>query len=74
MQLYAARIVTGLPIIASKESSYFETGWEPLCDRKKAKLITMYQLHANTEPQDLCDTIANFRKMHNLILEMRKNI
>ena len=28
VQLYAARIVTGLPIKASKESLYFETVWE----------------------------------------------
>ena len=63
MQLYAARIVTGLPILASNESLYFETGWEPLCERSRtAKLTTMYRMHINTVLQYLCDTIANFRK------------
>ena len=63
VQLYSARIVTGLPILASKESLYFETGWEPFCERKKKlKLTTMYKMHTNTVPQYLCDTIANFRK------------
>jgi hypothetical protein len=33
VQLAAARIVTGLPIFASKESLYFETGWETLKTR-----------------------------------------
>ena len=63
MQLYAARIVTGLPILASKESLYFETGWEQLCERRrKAQLTTMYKMHTNIVPQYLCDTIDNFRK------------
>ena len=63
MQLYAARIVTGLPILASKETLYFETGWEPFCERrKKAKLTTMYKMHINTVLQYLSETIANFRK------------
>ena len=53
----------GLPILAPKESLCFEIGWEPLCERrKKAKLITMYKMHTNTVPQNLCDTFANFRK------------
>ena len=30
IQLIATRIVSGLPIFASKESLYFETGWDPL--------------------------------------------
>jgi hypothetical protein len=28
LQLEAARIITGLPKFASKESVYFETGWD----------------------------------------------
>jgi hypothetical protein len=28
LQFEAARIITGLPKFASKESLYFETGWE----------------------------------------------
>ena len=62
VQLYAARIVTVLPILASRESLYFETGWEQLCERRKAKLTTMYKMHTNIVPQYLSDTIANFRK------------
>ena len=63
VQLYAARIVTGLPILASRESLYFETGSEQLCERRrKAKLTTMYKMHTNIVPQYRCDTIANFRK------------
>ena len=38
VQLYAARIVTGVPNLALKESLYFETGWEPLCKRKKSPI------------------------------------
>jgi hypothetical protein len=38
-QLHAARIVTGLPIFASKDSMYMymylETGWDPLCKRRE---------------------------------------
>ena len=46
VQLYAARITTGLPIISSRESLYLETGWEPLSERPRvAKLNTMYNVH-----------------------------
>ena len=45
LQLTAARIVSGLPIIASKESLYFETGRDPLSTRRKiSKLKTMYKI------------------------------
>ena len=37
VQLYAAKIVTGLPILASNGSLYFETGCERLCKRRKKK-------------------------------------
>lgn len=30
VQLHAAKRVTGIPIFASQESLYFETGWESL--------------------------------------------
>jgi len=33
LQLEAARIVTGLPAYASRDSLYLETGWEKLIDR-----------------------------------------
>lgn len=37
VQLEAVRIITGLPVFASKDALYFETGWEPLSERKKRK-------------------------------------
>ena len=39
LQLNAARIVTGLTLIASRESLYLETGWEPLNHRQKLKRL-----------------------------------
>jgi hypothetical protein len=36
LQLSAARIVTGLTLLASKDALYFETGWEPLTYRRKS--------------------------------------
>ena len=37
LQLTAARIVTGLPVFASLNSLYLETGWESLAERRKNK-------------------------------------
>lgn len=52
VQLYAARIVTGLPIIASKTSLYFETGWETLSARRMtSKHTTMYKIHNKCVPE-----------------------
>jgi hypothetical protein len=46
IQLEAARIVTGLTKFASKDSLYFETGWETLANRRETrKLTTFYQIH-----------------------------
>lgn len=46
IQLEAARIVTGLTKFSSKDSLYFETGWESLADRrKKQKLTVFYKMH-----------------------------
>lgn len=51
VQLNAARIVTGLTSFASRNSIYFETGWEPLEHRiNRAILITMYKMHNNLVP------------------------
>ena len=45
VQLYAARIVTGLLIITLRTSLYFETGWEPLVNsRDRFKLSKMYKI------------------------------
>jgi hypothetical protein len=44
VQLCAARIVTGLPIFASRESLYSETGWQTLkSTRYISKLTTMFK-------------------------------
>jgi hypothetical protein len=46
IQLEAARIVTGLTKFASKDSLYFETGWETLANRGETrKLTTFYKIH-----------------------------
>jgi hypothetical protein len=37
IQLEAARIVTGLTKYASKDSLYFETGWETLANRRETR-------------------------------------
>ena len=51
LELTAARIVSGLPIFASKESLYFETGLEPLRTRRKiSRLKAMYKIDRNLLP------------------------
>ena len=51
LQLEAGRIVTGLPLFASHESIYSETGWQLLCDRKKVRRLSLfYCIHL---PQNL---------------------
>ena len=46
IQLEAARIATGLTKFASKDSLYFENGWETLANRRvKSKLTTFYRIH-----------------------------
>jgi hypothetical protein len=37
VQLESARIVTGLTKFASRDSLYYETGWEPLSCRRKSR-------------------------------------
>lgn len=56
IQLIAARIVTGLPIFASRESLYFETGWDTLsCRRQISRLKTMYKFDRNMLPSYIKD-------------------
>jgi hypothetical protein len=43
VQLFAARIVTGITLISSRNLLYIETGWAPLEVRRNAKLITMFK-------------------------------
>ena len=58
IQLEAARIVTGLTKFASRESLYFETGWESLASRRKSrKLITFYKMHNKICPQYLYECL-----------------
>jgi hypothetical protein len=61
-QLHAARIVTGLPIISSRESLYLETGWEPLSNRREtSKLTTMFKVHNNFAPTYVKDIFTSKR-------------
>jgi hypothetical protein len=47
----SARIVTGLTKFASKDSLYFETGWETLANRwETRKLTTFYKTHNKLSP------------------------
>lgn len=54
VQLYAARIITGLPNIASKTSLYFETGLESLSALRrrtfKHTASCMYKIYNNCVP------------------------
>ena len=52
VQLEAARIVTGLTKYASKDALYFETGWEPLADRRKFRKLTIFYKMHNRECPD----------------------
>ena len=62
VQLDAARLVTGLPIYASRHSLYQETGWEPLAERRKRrKLNTFYKIHNNQTPNYLNEIIEPFK-------------
>lgn len=48
IQLIAARIVTSLPIIASRESLYFETWWGKIYSRRKiSRQKPMYKIDQN---------------------------
>ena len=60
VQLNAARIVTGLPIFASLNSLYYETGWDTLAERRKyKKLNLMYKIVNNESPSNLSDILPN---------------
>lgn len=62
VQLEAARLVTGLPIYASRHSLYLETGWEPLEERRKRrKLNIFYKIHNNLTPNYLNEIIEPFK-------------
>ena len=71
IQLEAGRIATGLPLFSSRESIYFETGWEPLKNRReRRKLCLFYKIHNNLVPQFSSDILspmvrANTRNLRN---------
>ncbi|MEW8548488.1 MAG: reverse transcriptase family protein [Candidatus Thiodiazotropha sp.] len=60
VQLNAARIVTGLPMFASLNSLYLETGWETLSERRKIKKLSlMYKIVNNDAPPYLQELLPN---------------
>ena len=60
VQLIAARIVTGLPVFASLNSIYAETGWKTLAERRKTKMLTlMYKIVNNDAPSYLTDLLPS---------------
>ena len=66
LQLEAARIITGLPQFSSKESLYFETGWETLeCRRHRRKLSLLYKIHNQKAPSYLVDCLDEYAYMGN---------
>jgi hypothetical protein len=61
LQLEAARIITGLPKFASKESLYFETSRETLsCRRRRRKLTLFHKIHNNIAPKYLNDCLNKY--------------
>ena len=56
VQFEAARIVTGLPRYASRDSLLFETEWQLLKDRRTCrKLSLFYKIYNKNAPSYLCD-------------------
>ena len=49
IQLTTERIVTGLPVFASLNSLYLETGWESLAGRRKNKTLSLMYKIVNNE-------------------------
>jgi hypothetical protein len=65
-QLSAARIVTGLTLLASRNALYFETGWEPLTYRRKlTRLKTMYKMDKHLTPNYLKDIFPSNTSSYN---------
>ena len=56
LQMEAGWIVTGLPLFASRQSIYSETGWELLSDRQRVRRLSLfYSIHKKSAPDYLCD-------------------
>ena len=63
VQLEAARIVTGMPLFASRESLYFETGWETLKDRRTRRKLTLFhRVYNHDVPSFLSDIVDPLRR------------
>ena len=61
VQLEAARLVTGLPLFASRESLYFETGWEKLKDRReRRKICTFHKIYHKLAPEYLVEISESY--------------
>ena len=76
IQIEAARIVTGLPIYASVQSIYRETGWEKLSTRREVRKILMfYKITFNLAPEYLYDLVPpNVSEISNYNLRNSQNI
>ena len=69
VQLSVARIVTGLPILTSRES--INTGWQTLQNRRYgAKMVTMFNIHNGGAPSYLNGIIPKYKFC--LILDFTK--
>ena len=78
LQIEAGRIVTGLPLFASRQSIYSETGWELLSDRRRVRRLSLfYSIHNKSAPDYLCDLMPlpvgsvsqyNLRNSNNYVL------
>lgn len=66
------RIITGLPILASRDSLQLETGLEPLLSRRStAKLVTMYKVYTNEVSQQLKEAMHS--KVNNMSVYNLRN-
>jgi hypothetical protein len=57
LQLEVARIATGLPAYASRDSLYLETGWEKLIDRNMRCICLMHNIVNYSAPSYLTDIL-----------------
>ena len=80
LQIEAGRIVTGLPLFASRQSIYSETGWELLSDRRRVRRLSLfYSIHNKSAPGYLCELMPlpvgsvsqyNLRNSNNVMLSL----
>ena len=62
----AARIIIGLPIFGSRESLYFETGWESLETRRNwRKLSLFHEIHNNKAPGYMIECLSDYSNVGN---------